>query len=123
MTTETSIVNIAGSVASLRVGELQSDSITSRQMTLDEIVGASTLSLTAPTITLGGTSVAVEIADDSGTPQLGLFGTTPADQPTTGITAAAFVANTSTIVDDTATWGGYTAGQIVASLQQLGIIA
>jgi hypothetical protein len=38
-------------------------------------------------------------------------------QETTGIAAAAFVANTSLIFDDTATYGGYTMGQVVAALK------
>jgi hypothetical protein len=53
---------------------------------------------------------------------LSLFGVAPVARPTTSITAAAFVANTSGIVDDTATYGGYTIGQIVAALKALGIL-
>lgn len=59
-------------------------------------------------------------ADES---RIGLFGATAVAQPTTGIAAAAFVANTSGISDDTATFGGYTLGQIVAALQSLGALA
>ncbi len=44
-------------------------------------------------------------------------------QETTGIAAAAFVANTSAIVDDTATYGGYTMGQVVAALKAQGLLA
>jgi len=54
---------------------------------------------------------------------LGFHGATPVDQATTAITASAFVANTSTIVDDTATFGGYTMGQIAAALIEKGILA
>lgn len=57
------------------------------------------------------------------TQKLSLWGATPNVQPTNAITAAAFVANTSGIVDDTATWGGYTGGQIVAALQRIGALA
>ena len=44
-------------------------------------------------------------------------------QETTGIAAAAFVANTSLIFDDTATYGGYTMGQVVAALKAQGLLA
>ena len=46
----------------------------------------------------------------------------PVAQPTNGITAAPFVANSSGIANDTATYGGYTVGQIVAALQALGLL-
>lgn len=52
-----------------------------------------------------------------------LWGKTPIVQPTTGITAAAFVANTSLIANDTATYGGYTIGQIAAALINFGLLA
>jgi len=55
--------------------------------------------------------------------RLSLWNATPDVQPTTAITAAAFVANTSGIVDDTATFGGYTMGQVVAALQRIGALA
>jgi hypothetical protein len=54
---------------------------------------------------------------------LALWNATPNVQPTNAITAAAFVANTSGIVNDTATFGGYTIGQIVAALQRIGALA
>jgi|GEM_PF-3631562 len=44
-------------------------------------------------------------------------------QETTGIVAAAFVANTSLIANDTATFGGYTIGQVVAALKAQGLLA
>jgi hypothetical protein len=44
-------------------------------------------------------------------------------QETTGIAAAAFVANTSLILNDTATFGGYTIGQVVAALKAQGLLA
>ena len=42
---------------------------------------------------------------------------------TTAVTAAAFVSNTSLIVDDSATYGGYTMGQVVAALKAQGLLA
>lgn len=58
-----------------------------------------------------------------GTLTLGFFDTSPIQQPTTGSGAGAFVANTSGIVDDTATFGGYTLGQIAKALRDLGLLA
>ena len=55
--------------------------------------------------------------------KIGLFTATPIVQPTTGIAAAAFVANTSGIADDTATFDGYTIGQVVKALRNLGALA
>lgn len=43
-------------------------------------------------------------------------------EETTAISAAAFVANTSGIADDSATYGGYTMGQVVAALQSIGLL-
>jgi hypothetical protein len=54
--------------------------------------------------------------------ELGFFGVTAIARPTTGITAAAFVANTSGIVDDTATYGGYTSGQMAAAMIAFGLL-
>ena len=57
---------------------------------------------------------------------LGFYATVaaaPIAQPTTAIAAATFVANTSGIANDTATWGGYTVGQVVKALQNLGLLA
>lgn len=57
------------------------------------------------------------------TQKFAFWNATPVVQPTTGITAATFVANTSGIADDTATWDGYTIGQVVAALRQVGLLA
>ena len=42
---------------------------------------------------------------------------------TSSVVAAAFVSNTSLIVDDSATYGGYTMGQVVAALKAQGLLA
>jgi len=55
--------------------------------------------------------------------KLSLWNATPNVQPTTAITAGAFVANTSGITDDTATFDGYTIGQVVAALRRIGALA
>lgn len=57
------------------------------------------------------------------TQKLSFWNKTPIIQPTNAIAAAAFVANTSGIADDTATFGGYTIGQIAAALINTGILA
>lgn len=44
-------------------------------------------------------------------------------QETTTIASSSFVANTSTILDDSATFDGYTMGQVVKALRNLGILA
>ena len=42
---------------------------------------------------------------------------------TTAVAAAAFVSNTSLIANDSATFGGYTMGQVVAALKAQGLLA
>lgn len=48
---------------------------------------------------------------------------TPIIQLTTAVAAATFTANTSAIADDTATFDGYTIGQVVKALRNMGILA
>ena len=48
---------------------------------------------------------------------------TPIIQPTTGIAASTFAANTSAIANDTATWDSYTIGQVVKALRNVGLLA
>lgn len=55
--------------------------------------------------------------------KLGFWNATPAAQPTTAVAAATFVANTSAIVDDSATFDGYTIGQVVKALRNMGLLA
>lgn len=55
--------------------------------------------------------------------KIGFYNAAPVVQQTTGVSAAAFTANTSGIADDTATFGGYTIGQVVAALKNLGLLA
>ena len=57
------------------------------------------------------------------TQKLGFWNATPIVQPTTAVAAATFVANTSLIADDSATFDGYTIGQIVKALRNTGILA
>lgn len=55
--------------------------------------------------------------------KLAFWNKTPIVQPTTSVTAAAFVANTSGTLNDSATYGGYTIGQIAAALKNIGLLA
>lgn len=56
--------------------------------------------------------------------KIAVLGATPIiQQTTTSQTPATFVANSSGIADDTATWNGYTIGDLVAILQAFGFIA
>jgi len=57
------------------------------------------------------------------TQKLSLWNATPIVQPTTGVAASTFVANTSGIVDDSATWDGYKIGQVVKALRNIGALA
>ena len=125
------IVNIASFIPLINAGTITTDTLSSRVITTEEIIGNPTLDLTSttsitvtsPSITFGNTSTAIEVAETGGgDPQLGFFGETPISQPTTAISALTFVANTSGISDDTATYGGYTIGQLAAALQGLGFL-
>lgn len=55
--------------------------------------------------------------------KLGFWNAAPIAQPTTAGAAATFVANTSGIADDTATFDGYTLGQVVKALRTAGLLA
>lgn len=55
--------------------------------------------------------------------KLAFYNSTPIVQTTTAVATSAFVANTSGIVDDSATFGGYKISQVVKALQLLGLLA
>lgn len=69
-----------------------------------------------------GTTTGTKIGTGT-TQKLALWNKTPNVQPTNAIAASAFVANTSLIANDTATFGGYTIGQITAALIRIGALA
>lgn len=69
------------------------------------------------------TTGASQVLKTTNSSKIGFYTATPVTQPTTGITASTFTANTSGIADDTATFDGYTIGQVVAALRNLGILA
>lgn len=56
------------------------------------------------------------------TQKLGFWNTAPIAQPTTAHAAATFVTNTSLIANDTATFDGYTIGQVVKALRDFGVL-
>jgi hypothetical protein len=57
------------------------------------------------------------------TEKFAFWGLTPIVQPTTAVAAATFVANTSGIANDSATFDGYTIGQVVKALRNEGLLA
>lgn len=57
------------------------------------------------------------------TQKIGFWNAKPIVQPTTAVAAATFVANTSGIANDTATFDGYTIGQVVKALRDAGLLA
>jgi hypothetical protein len=69
-----------------------------------------------------GTSTGTKIGTAT-SQKIGVWNATPIVQPTTAVTAATFAANTSGIADDTATFDGYTIGQVVKALRNIGLLA
>jgi hypothetical protein len=57
------------------------------------------------------------------TQKIAFWNSTPIVQPTTSVTASTFVANTSMILNDSATFDGYTIGQVVKALRNMGLLA
>jgi hypothetical protein len=55
--------------------------------------------------------------------KVGFWNAAPVVQPTTAGAAATFAANTSGIANDTATFDGYTLGQIARALRTIGLLA
>ena len=54
--------------------------------------------------------------------KLAFYGSTPIVQPSFGGTAATFVANSGTAVNDASTFGGYTLKEVVGALRNLGLL-
>jgi len=57
------------------------------------------------------------------TEKIAFWGSAPIVQPTTSVTASTFVSNTSMILNDSATFDGYTIGQVVKALRNMGLLA
>ncbi|GEM_PF-2408363 len=70
----------------------------------------------------GGTGTLRDIRVGVTGNKLGFYGTTAVTRQTTGVSAGAFVANSSGIANDSATFGGYTIAQIAAALRNLGLL-
>lgn len=69
-----------------------------------------------------GTTTGTKIGTST-SQKIGFWNATPIVQPTTGVTAATFSAGTGTAVNDASTFDGYTIGQIVKALRNLGLLA
>lgn len=69
-----------------------------------------------------GTDASVKLVP-SASKKFSLWNATPIVQPTTAVAAATFVTNTSLIANDTATFDGYTIGQVVKALRNIGVLA
>lgn len=54
--------------------------------------------------------------------KVGFYGATPIARPTTSYSAATFVANSGTAVNDASTFDGYTLKQVVAALRGAGLL-
>lgn len=85
-------------------------------------VGQTAVTITDAVNLAVGTTTGTKIGTAT-TQKLAFWNKTPIVQPTTGITAASFTANTSGIVNDTATFGGYTIGQMAAAMINTGMLA
>ena len=96
--------------------------------TLKLVGTGTTTNLTLAAYQSNGTTSILSLADNGdmsvglSTSKLGFYGVSAILRPTTAIAAATFAQNTSAIANDTATWGGYTIGQIVTALKNLGLL-
>jgi hypothetical protein len=70
----------------------------------------------------GAERIGFQVEGSGTATKIGFYAVATIARPTNAIAAAAFVANTSGIVDDSATFGGYTLGQVVQALQNIGIL-
>ena len=68
-----------------------------------------------------GTTTGSKIANATNQ-KLSFWNATPIVQPDTTVGASRFISNTSGIIDDTATFDGYTIGQIVKALRNMGLL-
>lgn len=136
---------VDGTVANMRTFRIQGRTY-NKTTTLVTLTKASTLSVDTPIAGAGvtiNTLAAIEcngnfslldtfniiLGTGTGTKigittsqKIGFWNTTPVVQPTNAIAGAAFVANSSGVVDGTATYGGYTCGQVVAALKSIGLL-
>jgi len=69
-----------------------------------------------------GTTTGTKIGTST-SQKIGFWNATPIVQPTTGVGAATFTANSGTAVNDASTFDGYTLKQVVKALRNLGLLA
>lgn len=86
------------------------------------IDNAGTITLADTANVAAGTTTGTKIGTAT-SQKLGFWNATPIVQPTTAVAAATFAANTSGIANDTATFDGYTIGQVVKALRNAGLLA
>jgi hypothetical protein len=96
------------------------DTLTVTKIAATQLTGDLTLADTINLILNTGTGSKIGTATSQ---KLGFWNTAPVVQPTTANAAATLVPNTSGIVDDTATFDGYTIGQVVKALRNMGLLA
>lgn len=96
------------------------DTLTITKIASTQFTGNITLADTINIILNATTGTKIATATSQ---KLGFWNTAPIIQPTTAIAAATFVTNTSLIADDSATFDGYTIGQVVRALRNIGILA
>lgn len=73
-------------------------------------------------MTTGGSLAIAKDLAHRGT-KVGFYNTTPIEKPTTSISSATFTENSGTAVNDASTFGGYTIGQVVKALVNLGLLS
>lgn len=122
ITTGTSTKEIALCDIALTSGRVSYSTINGRQTdSASWLFDGSAMSLLDIPLTLG-TTTGTKFGT-AASQKLGFWNATPIVQPTTAIAAATFAANTSAIANDTATFDGYTIGQVVKALRNSGILA
>lgn len=94
------------------------------------LYGAGFAAVSIPSGAIIGDATNIAVGTTTGTKigtaasqKIALWNATPIVQPTTAIAAATFVANTSSLANDTATYDGYTLGQVVKALRNIGLLA
>lgn len=111
---------VRAAAGTLQLGEDHATTATPQTIKAHDVAGGAGASLT---IKAGGGGADGSLYLASSASELAGFHGMACDQATNGIGAASITPNSSGIADDSATWGGYTVGQIVSALQEKGILA
>ena len=96
------------------------DTLTVTKIAATQFTGNITIADAINIITNGTTGTKIATTTSQ---KIGFWNAAPIVQPTTAVTAATFVTNTSLIANDSATFDGYTIGQVVAALRNAGLLA